>query len=282
VQVNGVDFHVEDRGAGPPIVLLHGFTGSARSWTPFALRLARAHRVAAIDLIGHGRSSAPEAAARYEFGCAVDDLAAIARRLGIDRAAWLGYSMGGRLALALAVQHPESVSALILESATPGIEADAARSARRRADCVLAARIESGGIERFVQHWESQPIWQTQRALPESVLSMQREVRLANRPAGLANSLRGMGQGAQPSLWNRLPELEIPVLLIAGELDRKFRDIAARMHHLIPASELAIVPNVGHTVHLEQPVAYVARVEKFLARTAHVTSRAGKETYTCP
>jgi 2-succinyl-6-hydroxy-2,4-cyclohexadiene-1-carboxylate synthase len=282
VQVNGVDFHVEDRGAGPPIVLLHGFTGSARSWASLASLLERSYRVAAIDLIGHGRSSAPDAATRYAFSQASDDLAAIARRLGFGRAAWLGYSMGGRLALALAVQHPESVSALILESATPGIEHDASRSARQIADEDLAARVESGGVAQFVQDWEALPMWQSQRSLPAAVRQEHRQIRLANRTAGLANSLRGMGQGAQPSLWNRLAEITVPVLLIAGELDEKFRHVAARMHDRIPASELAIVPGAGHAVHLEQPRAYVAHVESFLARTACATVRAGKETCTCP
>ena len=111
---------------------------------------------------------------------------------------------------------------------------------------------------------------------------MQREIRLAHRPVGLANSLRGLGQGTQPSFWNRLGEIEIPVLLIAGELDRKFRDIASRMNDRIPASELAIVPDAGHAVHLEQPLAYVTHVEQFLARTGHATVRGGKETHTCP
>ena len=268
VLVDGVHFHVAQHGSGAPLVLLHGFTGSSKSWSHLTNRLERSHRTLSIDLIGHGFSAAPLQPDRYRFSRAVEDAAAIAIRLGIDRAAWLGYSMGGRVALGLALEHSSRVSALILESVTPGIPDEASRHARQRADADLAARIERGGVEWFVQEWETLPLWASQRSLPEAVRRRQRAIRLANRPAGLANSLRGMGQGAQPSLWDRLRDLEMPVLLITGAEDVKFRDIASRMHRILPRSELVVVPDAGHAVHLEQPAVYADHIERFLSLTS--------------
>jgi len=264
VRANGADFHVEDHGTGPPLVLLHGFNGSSASWAPLSHDLARMHRVVAIDIIGHGASSAPEHASRYVFEQALRDLAEVTAQLGIARAAWLGYSMGGRLALGMAVDHPARVSSLILESATAGIQHEKERLQRVEADQELATRIEEVGIETFADEWERLPIWESQRTLPVEVLQVQREIRLHNRAVGLANSLRGMGQGAQPSYWDRLDEIDVPVLLMAGALDRKFVGIAGQMGVRIAGAELSVIPDAGHAVHLERPVEFLAHVREFL------------------
>src|SRR5215218_2782139 len=170
VRVNDIDFHVEDHGNGTPLVLLHGFTGSAASWSPVIQDLARFRRVVAIDIIGHGASSAPRNPSHYVVEQALHDLAEVTAQLGIARAAWLGYSMGGRLALGMAVDHPERVSSLILESASPGIHHETERLQRAEADQDLARRIEEVGIEAFVDLWERLRIWETQRTLPVEVL----------------------------------------------------------------------------------------------------------------
>ena len=264
VRANGADFHVEDHGTGPPLVLLHGFTGTSASWAPLSHDLARLRRVVAIDIIGHGASSAPEHASRYAFEQALRDLAEVTAQLGIARASWLGYSMGGRLALGMAVDHPARVSSLILESATAGIQHEKERLQRAEADQELATRIEEVGIETFVDEWERLPIWETQRTLPVEILQVQREIRLRNRAVGLANSLRGMGQGAQPSYWDRLDEIDVPVLLMVGALDRKFVGIAWQMGVRIAGAELSVIPGVGHAVHLERPVEFLAHVREFL------------------
>jgi 2-succinyl-6-hydroxy-2,4-cyclohexadiene-1-carboxylate synthase len=275
---NGVRFHFTDRGHGNPLVLLHGFTGSSASWWPVIDQLAARHRVIAVDLIGHGRSEAPAEAARYAFDLALDDLAAIADHLGIVPATWLGYSMGGRLALGLALRHPEVVSALILESATAGIADPRERAARRRADDALAERIERDGVESFVDTWEALPMWSSQRSLSREARRRQWEIRLANHQKGLANSLRGMGQGSQPSYWHRLAEIVKPCLLIAGEADEKFAEIARDMVGAIPQAALAIVPDAGHAVHLESPVTYTNLINGFLDRGAVFADAAiGKE-----
>ena len=266
VRANGIDFHVEEHGNGTPLVLLHGFTGSAASWSSLSRDLARLHRVIAIDIIGHGASSAPADPSRYESEQALRDLAEVTAQLGIDRAAWLGYSMGGRLALGMALDHPDRVSALILESATAGIQDEHERQLRAEADLTLARRIEDIGVEAFVDEWEQLPIWDSQRTLPVEVLLLQRDIRLRNRAVGLANSLRGMGQGAQPSYWDRLSEIDIPVLLMAGALDRKFVGIAGQMGIRIADATLSVIPEAGHAVHLERPSEFFEDVYEFLAR----------------
>jgi 2-succinyl-6-hydroxy-2,4-cyclohexadiene-1-carboxylate synthase len=266
VRANDANFHVEDHGTGPPLVLLHGFTGSSASWAPLSHDLARLHRVVAIDNIGHGASSAPKHASRYAFEQALHDLADVTAHLGIARAAWLGYSMGGRLALGMAVEQPTRVSSLILESATAGIQHEKERLQRAEADRELARRIEEVGIETFVDEWERLPIWETQRTLPLEVLQVQRDIRLSNSAVGLANSLRGMGQGAQPSYWDRLNEIDVPVLLMAGALDRKFVGIAGQMGVRIAGAELSVIPDAGHAVHLERPREFLDDVREFLAR----------------
>jgi 2-succinyl-6-hydroxy-2,4-cyclohexadiene-1-carboxylate synthase len=266
IRVDGIEFNVEAHGNGAPLVLLHGFTGSAASWSPVIHDLARLRRVIAIDIIGHGTSSAPGDLSHYAFEQAVLDIAEVTAQLGVTRAAWLGYSMGGRLALGMAVDHPEKVTSLILESATAGIQHEKERHERAEADQELARRIEEVGIETFVDEWERLPIWESQRALPVEVLEFQRDIRLRNRAVGLANSLRGMGQGAQPSYWDRLDEIDVPVLLMAGALDRKFVGIAGQMGVRIAGAELSVIPDAGHAVHLERPREFLEDVRAFLAK----------------
>jgi 2-succinyl-6-hydroxy-2,4-cyclohexadiene-1-carboxylate synthase len=266
VRVNGLDIRVQRQGSGEPLFLLHGFTGSSGTWSPVLPDLVRDHHILAIDLVGHGKSAAPADNARYAFCAAVDDLAAVAEELDVQRASWLGYSLGGRLALGVAIRHPQRVAALVLESATAGVRDETERTRRRASDNALASRIEQSGIESFVAEWEALPMWSSQRSLAPNVLAALRQRRLANNPVGLANSLRGMGQGAQPSLWDRLGEVRATTLLIAGAQDPKFARIAAEMQESIPDAELAIVPDAGHAVHLERPAHFSEIVCAFLAR----------------
>jgi 2-succinyl-6-hydroxy-2,4-cyclohexadiene-1-carboxylate synthase len=228
--------------------------------------LARRHRVIAVDIIGHGASSAPEDQSHYAFEQALIDLAALIDELGIARAAWLGCSMGGRLALGMSARHPERVSALLLESATAGIQDEHERHQRADADQELARRIEDIGVAAFVSEWERLPMWESQRTLPDEVRRLQRDMRLRNRAVGLANSLRGMGQGAQPSYWDRLGEIDVPVLLMVGALDRKFVGIAGQMGVRIAGAELSVVPEAGHVIHLERPEECLGDVREFLTR----------------
>ncbi len=260
----GVSLHVETAGAGPPLVLLHGFTGSGASWAPHLPAFATRFFTVTIDLLGHGRSDVPGDPDRYRIEQAADDILAVFDQLGLTRAAVLGYSMGGRLALFLATAAPERISALVLESSSPGIRDEAARRDRAVRDAALADAIERDGIVAFVDRWERLPLFATQARLPDAERAALRAQRLAQSPAGLANSLRGMGHGVQPPLFERLAAIPMPALILVGALDRAYCALGREMAGLIPNARLAIIPDAGHAVHLEQPEAFRRTVDEFL------------------
>ncbi len=264
LRTRGVWLHVETAGSGPPLVLLHGFTGSGATWAVQIPAFAARYSTVAIDLLGHGRSDAPADPERYRIEQAAEDILGVLDHLAVARAAVLGYSMGGRLALFLTTAAPERLRALILESASPGLGDAAARKARMIQDAALAESIEQEGVAVFVDRWERHPMFAGQTGLSEADRAAQRAQRLAQSPRGLANSLRGMGQGAQPPLADRLPSVSAPTLLIAGARDAAYCAVAREMHGQIPNARLAIVENAGHTVHLEQPEAFQRAVLEFL------------------
>jgi 2-succinyl-6-hydroxy-2,4-cyclohexadiene-1-carboxylate synthase len=264
IAVRGVGYGVREWGSGAPLVLLHGFTGCAELWTPLANALADRWRVVAVDLLGHGDSDAPADAWRYRMPHAVADLAALLDALQIERTALLGYSLGGRVALAFAIEQPGRVAALGLESASPGLADPIERAARRAADASLASGLEVDGIEVFVDAWMAQPLFASQARLDSSHRAAVRAQRLTNRVDGLANSLRGLGTGSQPSYWPRLANLPMPVLLLAGGLDEKFTAIARDMQSRIARAALRIVEDAGHAVHVERADEHARVVGSFL------------------
>jgi len=267
ITVNGLNYNVDVHGSGVPLVMLHGFTGSVENWHPLVGHLEQYTTAILIDLPGHGRSDAPPDPARYEMTAVARDLAKLLQALTASPVNLLGYSMGGRLALYMAVHYPDLVKTLILESASPGLAEAQERLARRKRDEALADAIEREGVAAFVSYWENLPLFASQKRLPEAVRQQLRAQRLRNRPHGLANSLRGMGTGVQPPLWDDLTHVRQPVLLMAGELDAKFARIAKQMQARLPHAQLDIVPDAGHTIHLEQPGAFEGQVITFIHLT---------------
>lgn len=263
--VDGLRYYIEEAGAGQALLLLHGFSGKTTHWRELMERLAEQYRVLSIDLPGHGRSDAPDDLGRYAMDRVTADLALLLDHLNAVPAHWLGYSMGGRLALYAAVERPWMIRSIILESASPGLKDEVERAARRQQDESLAGRIEAGGIPSFVAEWEKLPLFATQEKLAPETRALLRERRLANSARGLANSLRGMGTGVQPSLWEKLGSIDMPVLLMAGALDHKFVAINRQMAAVIPGAELHIIGDAGHAIHLEQPEHYAQTVLKFLS-----------------
>jgi 2-succinyl-6-hydroxy-2,4-cyclohexadiene-1-carboxylate synthase len=245
----------ETRGAEgrEPVVLLHGFTQSSRSWGRIADVLASSHRVTTIDAPGHGRSATVQA--NLERGA--DLMAETAPHPGT----WIGYSMGGRFALHVALRRPQMVTRLVLVSATAGIEDDRERAQRRDSDAALADRAEREGLEPFVRWWVSQPMFAT---LPLDEAGI--DSRLGGSAGGLASSLRLAGTGSQEPLWTQLPALAgRPTLIVAGERDAKYAAIAARMRDAIgEAAQLHVLPGAGHACHLEQPDRFLEVVTAFL------------------
>jgi 2-succinyl-6-hydroxy-2,4-cyclohexadiene-1-carboxylate synthase len=236
------------------LLLLHGFTHTGASWDPVVAALAGRYRVLAPDMRGHGSASDSEPVGLAEV---VSDLSALAGAAPFTLA---GYSMGGRLALHAALAKPEQVERLVLIGASPGIADPAERAARRADDERLAAELEQTPIEELARRWATgTPVLAGQ---PPDVAAAAYADRLRNTPAGLARALRGFGTGALPSLWERLGELAMPVALVVGERDTKFRGLAAEMAAAIPSAEVIVIPGTGHAVHLEAPARIAEVIER--------------------
>lgn len=270
------------------IVMLHGFTQTGASWEPTIAALRERYRdpaagppasaradqpplgqgvagshsggtalapvpgpppaVIAPDLRGHGTRAD---ARPIDFATVRADVLALAP----ERFALVGYSMGGRIALDLALAEPRRVTRLVLVGATAGIADAEERRTRREADERLADQIEAEGVEAFADRWRRLPLFADQ---PPAVAEAAHAMRIGQDPAGLAAALRGIGAGVMTSLWDRLPELRIPVALVVGERDAKFRAIAERMAAALPNATVHVVPGAGHAVTLEAPAAVAA------------------------
>ncbi len=248
-------WRVHRGGAGRPLLALHGFTGGGADFGPLARRVGAAW--IAPDLPGHGGTTAPAT-----FTAAVDDLA---RLVGAPTFDLLGYSLGGRVALALAAAHPHRVRRLVLVGASPGLASPGERARRRGADAERAAQVEAAGVADFLAAWQAQPLIATQARVDAPTRAVMRAVRAGHTAAGLSASLRGMGTGAMPPLWDALAHVSCPTLLVAGAEDPKFLAIAQRMFERLPRAEVWPVPGAGHCAHLEAPARFAERLGAFLA-----------------
>lgn len=265
VEAAGVCLRAVVEGRGRPVLVLHGFSGDAESMEEVSTALRDRHRIVRLELLGHGESDAPRDPSCYSMPACSAQILAASRGLGLERPHLLGYSMGGRAALATALAAPAGFASLVLVGATAGIADPAEREARIASDRALADRIEGEGIERFVEEWMALPLFASQVRLGPAALARARAQRLRNRAHGLAASLRGMGAGAQPPLHARLPGLALPVLLVVGEEDAKFRGIARALEAELPDVRTRLLPEAGHAAHLEAPEAFAAVVRAFLA-----------------
>jgi 2-succinyl-6-hydroxy-2,4-cyclohexadiene-1-carboxylate synthase len=229
----------------PSVVLLHGFTNTGHSWDRVIDALPDGADALAPDIRGHGDASAQRP---VTLEAVIDDI----DRLAPDPFTLVGYSMGGRIALHVAFALPDRVQRLVLIGASPGLKTATARAERRASDAKLAERAENETIERFAGRWADMPMLADQ---PAAIREAADADRRRNDPASLAAALRGLGTGTLPSLWSRLGSLEVPVTLVVGERDTKYREIAARMAEEMHGAEVVIVPGAGHAVHAEAPAA---------------------------
>jgi 2-succinyl-6-hydroxy-2,4-cyclohexadiene-1-carboxylate synthase len=257
IRAGGVRLQVTLRGAGPDLLLLHGFTGSSESMREVAEMLAERFHCIAIDLIGHGASDAPHDPAAYRMEVCTGQLVGVLDALRSRRTHLLGYSMGGRIALALALAQPDRIASALLLGASAGIGDAEAREARRHHDAALAQRIERDGVPAFVDAWLAEPLFESQRRrLSPAAQDAGRAQRLACRAHGLAHALRGMGSGAQPPLHAQLARLDLPVCLAVGSEDAKFHGIALDLAARLPRARVVQIPEAGHAAHLENPVSF--------------------------
>ena len=230
--------------AGPTgasrVVFLHGFTQTSNSWKPIAEHFVRAgHQCFVVDLPGHADSSH----VRADLRRAADMIASIG-----DEATYVGYSLGGRAALHVALMYPHLARSLVTIGANPGIDSEDERARRRESDDELITRMEDIGLEAFLREWVALPLFGNRAVGPLEMAD-----RLRNTVEGLSSSLRLAGTGAQGSLWPRLRELNMPVLAIAGERDEKFAAIARQMAVTVPEGRVALVPGAAHAAHLDDP-----------------------------
>ena len=235
-------------GGPEPLLLLHGFTQTGRGWDEVVRHLdGERYRPLAPDIRGHGAAAARRP---IDFATCVRD----ALRLVHGPFALAGYSQGGRLALRVALAHPERVRRLVLVSTTAGIEDDAERARRRASDAALAAWMEADGrlMSEVADRWAAQPLFAAQT--PQVAAAARRD-RLSNEPIHLAAALRGIGTGAMTPLWERLGELTMPVAVLAGERDPAYVALGERLAEALPRAVLSVVPGAGHALPLEAPAA---------------------------
>jgi 2-succinyl-6-hydroxy-2,4-cyclohexadiene-1-carboxylate synthase len=246
-------------GVAENLVLLHGFGGTHRAWDGVVGLLDRErYRPLALDLPGHGAAAGAPRPISFA-GCVEHVLEASPERFVL-----CGYSLGGRVALHVALAAPGRVRRLVVVGVNPGIEDTDERAARRRSDEALAEELERRPYEEFVERWRTQPLFADD---PPEVGALARADQRRNRPDALAAAMRGLGAGEMVSLWDRLPSIQIPVTVVVGARDAKFRALGRRMAELLPYGSLVVVSG-GHGLPLENPAAIVAALAGRPARGA--------------
>lgn len=256
MMVDGAHYEVRSGGHGPAVLLIHGFTGRGADWGPFLPALRAAHTTIVVDLLGHGRSDAPTDPARHAVKRQASDLATILRRLDAAPAAVVGYSFGARIALRIAIDHPDVVRSLILESPSAGFGHPAERKARRAAEEELVRHIQEDGLAAFIETWESAPLFAAERRLPPKVRERIHAGRLRNRPEGLIASLLGAGQGVMTPMHDRLGAVTAPTLVVAGSLDPVGLERSRVVADGIPGARLVVLHDHGHAAHREAPALF--------------------------
>lgn len=251
--------------AKPALVLLHGFMGNSDDWADIVPLLSDRWRCITIDLPGHGKTKT-EGAESFRMEACAESITSLLDELDISRSSLMGYSMGGRLAMYLAVNYSNRFDSVIIESASPGLETTQEREMRIEHDHALAELLMTMPLNQFVEQWYWQALFATiDRDSAKFADMVQR--RLQGDPKGLSMSLRFMGTGSQPSLWRELGRIVSPLLLIVGRHDAKFRQIAEDICDRCIAARAVIIDNAGHNVHFENPEEYVKQVSLFLDNT---------------
>ena len=258
-------FHIITQGdeSLPAILFLHGFMGCADDWRIIFDNLSDSFYCIAIDLPGHGKTEVIGDDKAYRMEQVAEGLVHQLASLGIIQSHLVGYSMGGRLAVYLAVHYPHLWKRVIFESTSPGLKTEAERKTRQKQDNAIAERLMQVPLSHFVDEWYRQPIFSRMLQYPDRFVQL-KQSRLKNDISGLVKSLQQMGTGSQPSLWEHLSRITAPTLLIVGSEDTKFRAIANEMNIGLQMGKIKEVPYAGHVVHWEQPKLFATLVYEFL------------------
>ncbi len=271
-------YRLDGDSSRPAILFLHGFMGDRFEFEVAIATLSKQFYCVAIDLLGHGQTQVndhiPSQDTYYTIQSIADSVIKILDFLHVNHCFLVGYSMGGRLALYLAIYYPQYFLKVVIESASAGLRTNKQRSDRLAKDQQLAAKLENlenagfngnfnSDFKLFLDSWYRQPIFGNLRSHPNFPQMLAQ--RLNNSPIKLAKSLRNLSTGLQPPLWKELPKNKIPLLLVVGELDRKFVNINQQMEQLSKSSKLEIISSCGHNVHFENPDAFIKNLEAFFA-----------------
>ena len=243
-----------------PVLALHGFTGRGADFHPLLDEMDRAW--AAPDLPGHGPVPVE---GLLDMDAVIRGLEAFVKTLGWESFVILGYSFGGRVALSWATRQPRELAGLVCVGATAGLSDPVERQERVEADCALGDRIETLGAAAFLREWKHHPMVQSQARIAPGIAERMQVGRAEHLAAGLAANLRGVGTGAMHSVWEELPRIQVPTLLLAGEEDRKFRAISEDMAGRVPQARSATIPGAGHCAHLEAPAPFGRLFREFLS-----------------
>lgn len=259
IEINGItyDYLLHRPNAEQTVfVFLHGFLGSKQDFSKIYTDFDQPFL--AIDLLGFAENRYQQIEqARFSQIAQINDLEKIFQKLKLSKINLVGYSMGGRIAIAYALKHSQRISHLFLESTTAGIQSDKQRSLRIKHDHQLADQVIAKGMEQFVFDWENLPLFQTQKGTSDADFSFMHQQRIEQAPENVAKSLREMGTGQQPNWWPEIAELSnVPTTIIIGSEDSKFIRIGKELHDTIPYSTLVMVANAGHNVHFENPNEY--------------------------
>ena len=255
-------YETQGSNKSPAILMLHGFLGSSKDWSEVTETLKEKFFCISPDLPGHGLTM-PLAESDYTMQSAAQSLLAILNREKIKQCALVGYSMGGRLALYMALTHPEYFSKLILESASPGFKTEKEREARVESDGIVINRLKTQTMHEFITSWYSQALFNSIRQDSSNFEKLLKD-RSENNAEALSKSLKFMGTGVQPPLWDILPDLNLPTLLIVGANDNKFKSVALEMAERSAAISLATIQSAGHNAHFERPQEFLIELQKFL------------------
>ncbi len=260
-----MDWHHLTRGSRkhPALLFLHGFMGLADDWRELFARLEHDYYCIAPDLPGHGRNGFPLRKGGISMQSVAGDLLKFLDHHKLDQVTLIGYSMGARLALYVALQHPERLRGLVLESGGPGIEDEYERRVRIALDDDRAYNLRCLGIEAFLDEWYRAPLFESLQRHPEKLEHL-KKLHSVHNAEGLAEALQGLSTGRQPSLWDKLDRLHLPTLLMTGAFDHKFCRINRIMSESLPRCEWRMIGAAGHNTHLEQPDAYLTTLVRFL------------------
>ncbi len=257
-------FYFETYGdqSRPAIVFLHGFLGNGNSWDKIIPLVSENYYCITIDLPGHGQTL-PEDDLHYTMPHCSKLIVRLLDNLGILKFSLVGYSMGGRQSLFMAMNYPERIEKLVMESSSPGLKTNKERIERQKSDEKLAQELENAPLEQFLHKWYSQPLFDSLRQNQKTFQKLI-DKRKKNNPMSLAKSLRFMGTGVSDPLWSKMADLQVPTLLIVGEYDHKFQEIAKDMSTKSNKIAMSSVADAGHNVHLEQSPKYAQILKSFL------------------